>query len=437
MTLTPPLTSVSSRPRICILGGGFGGLYSALSLAKYPMFRDWQILLVDREDRFLFTPLLYELMTGELETWEIAPPYLNILQQTAVEFYRDTVEAVDLSRRQVQLRDRGSLQYDYLILGLGVRGIRPPHPEVLGFRTLADAQRLEAELQRLQGKARPRIAVIGGGPSGVELAGKLGDRLQHRGDIHLLDRTSPLLKPFTAASRRSAHRALEQRGVRVSLDTAVTNITGSLKTGFTLTLEQQGEPLTLPTDLVVWTAGTQVSELGRSLECPHSDRGKCLVTPTLQLRDRPEVFVLGDLAEIEGGNPLPDTAQVVYQQAGRAAANLRSHALQHHPGAKRSRMGTKRSRSPRPFRYLHLGEMMTLGISNGVVDSFGIHINGKLGNLIRRLVYTQRLPTLKHSLRVLWHEIKRIFYRKKPQPTLTPLPAPSSTLSDTRDRSWD
>lgn len=419
MTVAATPRSNPSPPRICILGGGFGGLYAALSLARARELQGWQILLVDASDRFLFSPLLYELMTGELETWEIAPPYLRLLQGSSVEFCRDTVEAVDFNRRRVRLRERGDLHYSALILGLGVEGVRPPNPDVLGFRTLHDARRLEAELQRLLPQAAPTVAIIGGGPSGVELACKLGDRLGDRGNVHLIDRSSQLLRQFAPASRRSAHRALDERSVRVSLNTSVAQLDGSLERGFQLTLAGDRNTVELPADLVIWTAGTRVSKLGRSLDCPHSDRGKCLVTASLQLRDRPEVFVLGDLAEREDA-PLPDTAQVVYQQAGRAAANLRAYL---------------RQRRPKPFRYLHLGEMMTLGVGVGLVHSFGIHINGTLGNLIRRLVYTQRLPTWRHRLRVLRHQLQGL--GKSPKPSLEPLPAPPSTLSDTHDRSWD
>lgn len=383
----PPSSPVN--PRICILGGGFAGLYSALALAKIQLLEQWQIVVIDQTDRFEFSPLLYELISGELEAWEVAPPYLQLLRNERIRFYCDRIEAINLEARQVELRDRGPLGYTYLIIALGLESRVPPHPDVLSFRRLADVQRLEAELQRLQHQASLDISIVGAGASGVELACKLADRLGDRHQIHLIHRGPQLLPRFSPPTRKAAEGAINKRRIRLSLNT---NVKGIQHQGdFQLQLQQQGKFFKETSHLVIWTAGSEISPLIRSL--PGGDRGQLPVTPELQLSRYPEVFVLGDLA----ATPLANTAQVAYQQAPHLAKNLKSYIFQG---------------SLKPFHYKHLGEMLTLGIHNGVVHSLGITIKGRLGNLIRTLVYIQRLPTWQQSLRVFCHRLKRLI---KPQ----------------------
>jgi NADH dehydrogenase len=374
------------NPRICILGGGFAGLYSALALAKIRLLEQWQIVLIDQRDRFEFSPLLYELISGELEAWEIAPPYLQLLRNWPITVYCDRVEAIDLNARQVQLRDRCPLGYTYLIIALGVESIIPPHPDVLTFRSLADVEKLNTELERLQHQPSLDISIVGAGASGVELACKLSDRLGDRHQIHLIHRGSHLIPQFTPQTRNAAEQAIHQRRIRVSLNTNVEKI--QHQGDFQLQLTQQEQSFKETSHLVIWTAGTQANPLISRL--PGGDRGQLQVNPELQLTRYPEVFVLGDVA----ATPFPNTAQVAYQQASHVAQNLQSYIFQH---------------PLKPFHYKHLGDMLTLGIHNGVVHSFGITLTGRLGNLIRTLTYIQRLPTLKQSLRVFAHRLKRIF----------------------------
>ena len=316
---------------------------------------------------------------------KLRPPYLQLLRNERISFYCDRVEDINLDARQVQLRDRGSLSYTYLIIALGLERRVPPHPDVLSFRRLADVERLNAELERLQHQPSLDISIIGAGASGVELACKLADRLGDRHQIHLIHRGSQLLPKFSPQTRKAAQRAINKRRIRLSLNT---NVKGIQHQGdFQLQLQQQEKFFKETSHLVIWTAGTQVNPLIRRL--PGGEQGQLPVTPELQLTRYPEVFVLGDLA----ATPLANSAQVAYQQAPHLAKNLKSYVFQ----------------GPlKPFQYRHLGEMLTLGIHRGVVHSFGITLNGRLGHLIRTLVYIQRLPTLKQSLSVFCHRLKRL-----------------------------
>src|SRR5689334_21021858 len=170
--------------RIVILGGGFGGLYTALRLSQLPWESQQkpEIVLVDQSDRFLFSPLLYELLTGELQTWEIAPPFAELLQGTGVRFYQAVVSGIDIDQQRVQLQDGLEIPYDKLVLALGgetpldmvLGGTSYAHP----FRTVTDAYRLEERLRILEESDadKIRVAIVGAGYSGVELACKLADR---------------------------------------------------------------------------------------------------------------------------------------------------------------------------------------------------------------------------------------------------------------------
>jgi NADH dehydrogenase len=392
------LKPTTSNPiRICILGGGFGGLYTALYLSRFAWVRagKCKMILVEQNDRFLFTPLLYELITGELQPWEIAPSYHKLLSGTEIAFYQQTIQGVDLRNRQVALDDGAELAYDYLVLAVGTQNRWADLPGVqthaLAFRTLADVERLEARLRILEAsdRQRLRLVAIGGGANGVELACKLADRLGKRGQVHLIERGEEILKNFPSGVRKAAYRALHSRNIKIARLTEVTAIETD-----SMTVVRDGETVMLPIDLVLWTAGTQARGWIDRLDCPKSDRGKLLIHPTLQLVDYPEVFALGDLADIGNGNkPVPATAQAAYQQASRAAKNIVA-ALQG------KRMKT--------FRYLHLGDMLTLGKGAAVVSSSLLNIEGKLAAAIRRLVYIQRLPTLRHRLQVFKHLLVKV-----------------------------
>lgn len=381
--------------QICILGGGFGGLYTALSLHRLKRLKsqNCQITLVEYKDRFLFTPLLYELVTGELQRWEIAPSYQKLLANTNIQFCQNTIENLDLETRQVLLQGGRTLTYDYLVLAVGsetcLEGIPGATTWAIPFRTLADVERLKEQLRFLEVSDQEliRVAVVGGGPNGVELACKLADRLGKRGRVRLIERGKEILKTFSPSIQAMAHRALKARNVWVDLETSISAIASDH-----ITLVHENQAIALPTNLVLWTAGTQSQEWVRSLACQQNSIGQLLARPTLQLIDYPEVFALGDLAEIQDGRGrlVPATAQAAYQQADCTAWNLWASVT---------------NRPLRSFRYLYLGEMLTLGINEAVVSSFGINLGGFLACLIRRLVYLQRLPTLRHRLQVFGHAI--------------------------------
>jgi NADH dehydrogenase len=376
--------------RICILGGGFGGLYTALRLSQLPWddAKRPQIILVDQRDRFLFSPLLYELVTGELETWEIAPPFTELLADTGIQFYQTPIAGIDVEARQVQLQNGQAIPYDRLVLALGGETPLDLAPGVadyaIPFRTIIDAYRLEERLRVLEASDadKIRVAIVGAGYSGVELACKLAERLGERGRLRLIEISDDILRNSPEFNQETARRVLSDRGIWLDLETRVTALSPE-----TISLEYKGKVDEIPVDLVLWTVGTKVPDVVQTLPLKQNQRHQLVVTPTLQAIDQPEVFVLGDLADCRDaeGQRVPSTAQVAIQQADYVGWNVWA------------------SLTERPllsFRYQYLGEMLTLGVDNAVFSGLGLKLEGTPAHILRRMAYLYRMPTLDHQIKV-------------------------------------
>jgi demethylphylloquinone reductase len=379
-----------TQPRICIVGGGFGGLYTALRLNELPWENNQkpEITIIDKSDRFLFSPLLYELITEELQTWEIAPPFEEILADTGIIFRQGSVTKLDVEPKKVTVDESLTLDCDRLVLATGNKTPLDKIPGAkefaIPFRNLDDAYRLKEKLRLLleSDKDKIRVAIVGGGYSGVELACKISDLLGDKGRIRIIDRGNQILDRATEYNRQTAVKALENRQIWLDLDTETTEVTLE-----TISLDYKGQIDTIPVDLVVWTVGNQVSSLTENLNLAKNSQGLLKIKPTLQLLERDDIYALGDIAECldESGNLLPATAQVAYQQSDYCAWNIWADLNQ---------------KPLLSFRYQPLGEMMTLGKDSAVLTGLGLKLDGIPAYIARRLIYLYRLPTLKHQLTV-------------------------------------
>jgi NADH:ubiquinone reductase (non-electrogenic) len=379
--------------RICILGGGFGGLYTALRLSQLPWtgHEKPEITLVDKCDRFVFLPLLYEVVTGDLQSWEVAPYYSELLAGTGIRYVQATVDSVNLAGRTVQITQNGQaerLSYDRLVLAMGGESVIGKVPgaadHALPFRTLNDAMRLSDRLRDLEASDadRIRVAIIGAGYSGVELACNLVERLGDRGRLRIVELGDRILNFSPDFNRKAAEKALLDRKVWTDLQTKTSDVTSD-----EITLQYADKSETLPVDLVLWTVGTRISEVIQSLPLPKNDRGQLKVQTTLQVEGYPEVYALGDLADCKDadGQTIPTTAQAAFQQADYAGWNLWA------------------SLTDRPlltFKYQHLGEMMTLGSDDATLAGLGLQLNGVSAHLARRMIYLMRMPTFEHQVKV-------------------------------------
>jgi demethylphylloquinone reductase len=377
-----------STHKICILGGGFGGLYTALRLMELPWTTPPEITLVDQRDRFIFAPLLYELLTGELQSWEIAPYYKDLLANKPITFRQATVDRIDLDSHQVHLTDNETLSYDRLVLAMGGETPMDLVPgaadHAIPFRTVADATRVADRLRTLESSTQDkiRVAVVGGGYSGVELACKLAERLGDRGLLRLVEMADGILRTSPEFNRKAAETALSQRSVWVDLATGVESIAAD-----SITLRYKGESQDIPVDLVLWTVGTRVAPAIRNLPIDKNPRSQLPISTTLQVKNHPEVFALGDIADGTDatGQMVPPTAQAAFQQADTVGWNI---------------WASLSDRPLVPFRYQHLGEMLSLGTNNATLAGMGLKLEGMPAHIARRLIYLMRMPTLEHQMKV-------------------------------------
>src|SRR5947207_5069494 len=296
--------------KILILGGGFGGLFSALDLAA-----TGDVTLVSDEDHFLFKPMLYEYLSGEVEAWHIAPDYRELLEER-VRFVRGKVTKIDLKSRLVTLSGGAEpFVYDALVLALGAvtnyAGVAGAEAVSLPFRTLADAnnlrRRMTEALDRVQPDAAPQdtraaltFAIVGGGASGVELSTKMADLLRDavkrralRGEprVIIVEMADRLVPGMGEEIRKYVENALEEIRVEVYTDTRVVEVTSG-----SITIEHKQKRESMNTAAVVWVAGVRPNPLLGNLKVEKDGRGLIPVEPTLQLREYPKVFALGDIA---------------------------------------------------------------------------------------------------------------------------------------------
>jgi NADH:ubiquinone reductase (non-electrogenic) len=391
----PPGDQHSPSQAVVIVGGGFGGLYTALALSERPQHPP--ILLIEPHAEFLFLPLLYELLSGELRRWEIAPRYDALLAGRGIAHLRDRVEAIDTERRQVRTHGGQTMTYRRLVIASGAStttfGVPGADRHCLGFRTLADVERLQKLLSNLARNHRPlqRLAVVGAGATGVELACKLADLTAGSAVVELIEQGPELLPLGRSFNREQAALALRRRDVRLRTHTAVVAVEADrLRLRRTDAAANAGTTPVPEEELaaagVIWTAGLAFRPPAISPAPPQDARGRLRCEPTLQLEGRPEVFVIGDLAAPGGMEmPLPSSAQVAFQQAPLLAANL---------------LRSLANETLEPFRWNDLGEMLSLGRGEASLCGVGLTLAGRAAFQLRQLAYLSRMPGLSHTLRV-------------------------------------
>jgi NADH:ubiquinone reductase (H+-translocating) len=372
-------------PRIVIVGAGFGGLNAAQTLAKAPV----QVTVIDRRNFHTFQPLLYQVATAGLSPGEIAAPIRSIFRsRNNVEVLLAEVTGFDLERRVVETPEQ-KIPYDYLIVAAGASHAYFGHDEwerlAPGLKTVEDAIEIRrrvllafelAERQAAFGdKTSPlTFVVVGGGPTGVELAGTLAEICRHalthefrsidpaRTRIVLIEGGPRVLAAYPEDLSRSAEEQLRHLGVEVRTSTMVTQVApGSVQMGDTR----------LPASVVLWAAGVAASPLGKKLSTAVDRAGRVLVQPDLSLPDHPEVFVIGDLASLKDrhGKLLPGVAPVAIQE-GRFVAKLIRREVKNQAG---------RESFARPnFHYWDKGSLATIGRSAAVAEFGKIHISGFL-----------------------------------------------------------
>jgi len=387
-----------AKHRVLILGGGFGGLYTARALSSLGVTQTAEVTLVSRTPTFLFLPLLYEILTDEVTDWQIAPPLEEVLPP-GCRFVCGEVLGGKLQPRQYSIHIRcgdreQTLETDTLVLALGSVtddfGLPGVRAHARPFRSLRDAHALKAALvEAVQQVANARqeaasVAIIGAGPSGVELAAVVADRLHAElrraglppswARIHLVDRLPEILPQYASALRQLAQRELVRRQVELHLGVGVASCS---PTGVSL---EDGTHIAA--EIIIWAAGNCPAPILAEFPFVRDRRGRIPVSRTLEVPGFPGVYALGDIA---ASAAVPATAQVAVRQALVVAHNIAA---------------TQRGAAPREYRYEPLGEMMTLGRGRAAANILGVAFDGVAGYLTRRLVYLLAMPEPWHAIRV-------------------------------------
>lgn len=391
-----PLTA----PKIVILGGGFGGLFTALELSEAGA-----VTLISDEDHFLFTPMLYEYLSGEVEEWHIAPGYDELLDDE-IQFIQGSVIDVDLGERTVTVDSRKEpIDYDYLVLAVGgvtnYAGVPGAEQFSFPFRKIAHADALRRRMVEALDHVPPSLppqdtrraltfVVVGAGASGVELSTKMADLLRDAFErrnltgeprVIVVEMGDKLVPGMGDPIRDFVEAALNESRVEVHTQTRVLRVTEKA-----VTVEHNGVETEIEAAAVVWTGGVRVNPLIEKLNIEKTNRGLILVEPTLQVQSHSDVFGLGDIAFFKDATPvLAGTAQLAFQQAHLAAGNIRALIS---------------GKQLRTKHFEELGEAVSLGTERAAVLTGGKAFGGAIARQARFALYTSRLPTWQHRLRV-------------------------------------
>ncbi|MBK7351571.1 MAG: NAD(P)/FAD-dependent oxidoreductase [Gemmatimonadetes bacterium] len=372
-----------------MVGGGFAGLYTARGLADAPV----RITVVDRENHHLFQPMLYQVATAALASSNIASPIRSILsRQPNAEVLMGEVASVQPDARTITLVDGSTLNYDYLILATGARHSYFGHDEwemlAPGLKSLEDAEeirrrillsfeRAERESDPVKRHAHLTFVVIGGGPTGVEVAGALAEIRRHalrrdfrhidprEATVMLIEGGPRILSSYPAELAERAKYELRRLGVEVREQTMVTEIRQGLI---------QASGWTIPTQTVVWAAGNVASPIMHSLGTPLDRAGRAIVEPDCSVPGHPELFVLGDAAAVSDGKggTLPGICPVAIQMGQYTARTI---------------AGDLAGRPRRPFSYWDKGQLAVIGRGHAVADIWKLHFGGFLAWLIWAFVH--------------------------------------------------
>lgn len=397
------MPTAQRRPHVVIIGGGFGGLSAAKALRKANV----QVTLLDRRNHHLFQPLLYQVATATLSPGDIAAPIRWILRHARnVRVLLGEAVRIDVSARRVELADGGALDYDYLIVASGSSHAYFGHDEwepfAPGLKTLEDAitirrrillafEKAERETDPVRQREWLTFVIVGGGPTGVELAGTLAEiaRQTLRDDFRSIDTSrarivlveaSRLLATFPESLQHAARQSLKRLGIEIREGVAVTHIDAH---GVMLGTER------LDAGTIVWAAGVAASPLVKTLGAPLDRAGRVLVEPDLSIPRHPEVFVVGDAAAFlhQGGQLLPGVAQTAMQGAAHAAKNIMRREL---------------GQPTLPFVYRNLGNMAIVGRGSAVADLPWARFSGVLGWLSWLFLHIVMLIGFRNRIVVLF-----------------------------------
>ncbi len=410
MTFNAKGTAAGGRPRVVVLGGGYGGVYAALALQKAARRGLIELSVISRDNFFLFQPMLSEVVSGNIEPPHIVNPIRRLCPHA--DFHQAEIESIDVANHEVVLgypgrRDYRNIPYDHLIVALGSTAdlsVLPGMAEhAFGFKTLGDALSLRnhliallerAEVEEDPGQKREMLTLVvaGGGYTGVEVAAEINDFMREAASsythvdprevkVMLLQGYKRILPELSEDLAVFSHRLLERRGIEIRLNSRIN--------GATAQSAMLGDGTVIPTRTLVAAFGAAPNRLLDRLPCRRDPRGRLMVDGTLAVPGYPGLWSVGDCAavpDILGGGTCPPTAQYALRQAKHVAANV---------------LSTIRGGRARSFSYRSRGVVVPLGRFSAAAEVFGLKLSGIPAWWFYRSYYLYQLPRLERKIKVL------------------------------------
>ena len=392
------LNNLKSDP-IVVVGGGFGGLATVQALLANSA--GTPIVLIDENPRFIFKPLLYELLSDELQLWEVAPQYSLLAAELGFVFLQDCVVEVNELERKLVTSSETELNYSQLVISTGLTNdysfLEDLKEYACGFSNLNDVRRIKKLITKINNSSDlvSPLVISGAGPTGVELACKISDLVGGRVEIYLIDKGEKVLSKSKSFNREKAISAISQRNIKLYLNHSIKSVSES-SVELSSTDHLTNDTLTINYSDLVWTAGLKPSPLS-FFDNLLDENKKIKVNKFLQVKEYNDIFFVGDITSYEN-DPFPSSAQVAMQQGLITAQNI---------------LSLRKRNKLKQFEFEDLGEMLSLGIGNASITVLGITLAGPLAFEIRRLTYLMRIPSLSLSFKstASWLFSKKIINR--------------------------
>jgi len=372
----------SIQKPIVIVGAGFAVMTFALNLKN--LNPSLPILVVDSETNFIFKPLMYEVLSKEIRSWEATPKFANIFSDAGITFLRNCLTKINFKENILEFSDDLKLSYQYLVICTGsipnsflIKGV---YENCYFFNDVHDLNKLNTFLKKSQDTVlHKKLFIVGGGPSGIELACKIKDIFSDKFEIKVIEKSNEILNKNKIFNREQAEKALEKRKINVLLNSVVKEVSETK-----ISISSEAGITSLDKDIVIWTAGITPNLSYLETDQITKKFGRILVNKNLQIEKYKNCFAIGDISVIEGMEDLPITAQVAMQEGNHLANNLELLI---------------QGKDPLPFEFKDNGEMISLGIGEASISGLGVTLSGKLAFEARRLIYASKLPDITESLK--------------------------------------
>jgi len=363
----------SIQKPIVIVGAGFAGMTFALNLKN--LNPSLPILVVDSETNFIFKPLMYEVLSKEIRSWEATPKFANIFSDAGITFLRNCLTKISFKDNILEFSDDLKLSYQYLVICTGsipnTFSIKGVYENCYFFNDFHDLNKLNSFLKKSQDTAlHKKLFIVGGGPSGIELACKIKDIFTDQFEINVIEKSNEILNKNKIFNREQAEKALEKRNINVLLNSTVKEVSETK-----ISISNEVGITALDKDIVIWTAGVKPNLSYLETDQITKKFGRILVNNNLQIENHKNCFAIGDISVIEGMEDLPITAQVAMQEGNHLANNLELLI---------------QGKDTLPFEFKDNGEMISLGIGEASISGLGVTLSGKLAFEARRLIYASK-----------------------------------------------